>query len=199
MLHNVGCPHHALSLPVRGAWIEMQTLQTPNALCGSLPVRGAWIEIRGHGYPSQLWCRRSPCGERGLKFKRRNLHTILLCRSPCGERGLKCKNHRNKCTEICRSPCGERGLKYDYIIARSGAIVSLPVRGAWIEIANTGATADSVTRRSPCGERGLKSFTNFHEQNLDWSLPVRGAWIEIVLLPCNISVLKVAPRAGSVD
>ena len=34
----------------------------------SLPVRGAWIEIRTSGYMLPMSSRRSPCGERGLKF-----------------------------------------------------------------------------------------------------------------------------------
>ena len=35
----------------------------------SLPVRGAWIEIPQHGRWALLPLRRSPCGERGLKFR----------------------------------------------------------------------------------------------------------------------------------
>ena len=35
----------------------------------------------------------------------------------------------------CRSPCGERGLKYLRTIIKACDSVSLPVRGAWIEIA----------------------------------------------------------------
>ena len=33
------------SLPVRGAWIEMQGVSRHNRQLVSLPVRGAWIEI----------------------------------------------------------------------------------------------------------------------------------------------------------
>ena len=54
--------------------------------------------------------------------------------------------------------------------------VSLPVRGAWIEI-----TKPSRTRRKPS------------------SLPVRGAWIEISPIHARYRVTIVAPRAGSVD
>ena len=57
----------------------------------------------------------------------------------------------------CRSPCGERGLKFitsNECIKRNA---SLPVRGAWIEIASGRAV---WIVRLP-------------------SLPVRGAWIEI--------------------
>ena len=35
-----------VSLPVRGAWIEMLEVPTPFGSDASLPVRGAWIEIR---------------------------------------------------------------------------------------------------------------------------------------------------------
>ena len=46
MLHTVGCPHHALSLPVRGAWIEIVVFAAYyRNWRKSLPVRGAWIEI----------------------------------------------------------------------------------------------------------------------------------------------------------
>ena len=56
-----------------------------------------------------------------------------------------------------RSPCGERGLK-SFVCGLDGiAALSLPVRGAWVEI---GA---GVPKESPCIP----------------SLPVRGAWVEI--------------------
>ena len=35
----------ALSLPVRGAWIEIVYMPDANLNYSSLPVRGAWIEI----------------------------------------------------------------------------------------------------------------------------------------------------------
>ena len=34
--------------------------------------------------------------------------------------------------------------------------VSLPVRGAWVEMATARFLPVSESRRSPCGERGLK-------------------------------------------
>ena len=54
--------------------------------------------------------------------------------------------------------------------------MSLPVRGAWIEIVIS----------ATCVPRAL-------------SLPVRGAWIEINRLTCSCKSFTVAPRAGSVD
>ena len=36
--------------------------------------------------------------------------------------------------EVGRSPCGERGLKYACRLACLDELLSLPVRGAWIEM-----------------------------------------------------------------
>ena len=59
-----------MSLPVRGAWIEIiaEPLRGVEQV-RSLPVRGAWIEIGINSVDSIGKVRRSPCGERGLKFK----------------------------------------------------------------------------------------------------------------------------------
>ena len=54
--------------------------------------------------------------------------------------------------------------------------LSLPVRGAWIEI----VLSTAGTMLLP-------------------SLPVRGAWIEICYTICYCTRVSVAPRAGSVD
>ena len=54
--------------------------------------------------------------------------------------------------------------------------MSLPARGAWIEMASSAAK----TQRPP-------------------SLPARGAWIEIILHYSSLTVNSVAPRKGSVD
>ena len=57
-----------MSLPVRGAWIEIVIDYQSAGFTESLPVRGAWIEI-GKLHLNWLvsFCR-SPCGERGLKY-----------------------------------------------------------------------------------------------------------------------------------
>ena len=75
-----------------------------------------------------------------------------------------------------RSPCGERGLKYRRVVGDEHRVLSLPVRGAWIEITSLTITA------------------NAHR-----SLPVRGAWIEIPDWGMENAELGVATRAGSVD
>ena len=55
--------------------------------------------------------------------------------------------------------------------------LSLPVRGAWIEIYDC---------RHVRQHRGS-------------SLPVRGAWIEMLYYAVRVLKIAVAPRAGSVD
>ncbi len=57
----------SVSLPVRGAWIEMLIWTCSSLLPRSLPVRGAWIEMSSLAYFFAPHVGRSPCGERGLK------------------------------------------------------------------------------------------------------------------------------------
>ena len=171
-----------MSLPVRGAWIEI--LNSLYGMCAteSLPVRGAWIEIRSSCKSGVSLSRRSPCGERGLKSHSRNCDAYFPGRSPCGERGLKSVLSLVSALVLARrSPCGERGLKSPcrlclllpvfpslpvrgawieigrLMSSAASSAWSLPVRGAWIEIAQSAAINYHHHRRSPCGERGLKS------------------------------------------
>ena len=165
----------------------------------SLPVRGAWIEMPRFAFPPPRSCR-SPCGERGLK----SFAAALVRRRPSG-----------------RSPCGERGLKFCRNGKRWTRRPSLPVRGAWIEIAGRsggGWRLWSLPVRGAWIEICRSSRAMFFPP----SLPVRGAWIEMHLCaqsvpysrcrsPCGERGLKfgwpsaclprrvVAPRAGSVD
>ena len=150
-------PLTSASLPVRGAWIEIQVIVTPNAFCTSLPVRGAWIEINGACPKVGAIRSRSPCGERGLKYNIQSPMIIALCRSPCGERGLKLLCELVVRRRFRRSPCGERGLKYHRNSCGLCGSSSLPVRGAWIE---------------------MQPFLIHVEGRT--SLPVRGAWIEML-------------------
>ena len=77
--------------------------------------------------------------------------------------------------------------------------MSLPVRGAWIEIICLMLERILSASRSPCGERGLKSIQGSAHKERERSLPVRGAWIEIKNAAQTGKELMVAPRAGSVD
>ena len=73
-----------------------------------------------------------------------------------------------------RSPCGERGLKYYSAWGYDQTNVSLPVRGAWIEIP-----------------------APFRAPFLILSLPVRGAWIEMSLTIDDISTARSLPVRGA--
>ena len=54
------------------------------------------------------------------------------------------------------SPHGERGLKFLPVNDQVSQGLSLPTRGAWIEITASPSPFPSGNRRSPHGERGLK-------------------------------------------
>ena len=70
-------------------------------------------------------------------------------------------------------------MKYKMLRAVCRLNLSLPVRGAWIEIVNILALCANNVCRSPCGERGLKYVYPLIRLGRMLSLPVRGAWIEI--------------------
>ncbi len=128
--------YFALSLPVRGAWIEITRrasgLQPSRT---SLPVRGAWIEMTARCGFCTRRARRSPCGERGLKYQ---VDAVGVGRS----RSLPVRGawiempyvYISGSARNGRSPCGERGLKWDFLLHKIG----------------------NPYGRSPCGERGLK-------------------------------------------
>ena len=68
-------------------------------------------------------------------------------------------------------------IEIRYPISADRSYRSLPARGAWIE----------MSRRITCCIPAV------------WSLPARGAWIEISLSCPGHRLRKVAPREGSVD
>ena len=57
--------------------------------------------------------------------------------------------------------------------------MSLPTRGAWIEIRCSEINTAFISCRSPHGERGLKLLSSLFQLISHQSLPTRGAWIEI--------------------
>ena len=165
----------------------------------SLPSRGAWIEM--HRMPPHrrgMPCR-SPHGERGLKYQRAMSRFELESRSPHGERGLKYHFRRGWRQFYRRSPHGERGLKFFRGKCSVKEVWSLPSRGAWIEIELLSQASTATSSRSPHGERGLKYLLGYPRFQRALSLPSRGAWIEISRLANCTHQLSVAPLTGSVD
>ena len=72
------------------------------------------------------------------------------------------------------------------------ARASLPLRGAWIEIIKIISQCVFSLCRSPCGERGLKYHTKRNPRGLLLSLPLRGAWIEIKLLVRTLPEIRTS-------
>ncbi len=146
----------------------------------SLPARGAWIEIADRSQPSLGTSRRSPQGERGSKC-------LATHGDVCADKVAPRKG------SVDRNDYADRPLP--------SPIVSLPARGAWIEMIERQHAGHTQQRRSPQGERGSKLFGNnqldeslrrspqgergskYGEQHVahreSGSLPARGAWIEI--------------------
>ena len=85
---------------------------------------------------------------------------VCTCRSPCGERGLK-----SSCTHFLRASCR----------------LSLPVRGAWVEIALTNVKPYLPSQSLPVRGAWVEiTIRPFRPLILVVSLPVRGAWVEMV-------------------
>ena len=82
------------SLPLPGAWIEIEMQELKEDVKESLPLPGAWIEIETTQYAQLSTSRRSLYRERGLKFLRQRQVRRVPCRSLYRERGLKYKNKR---------------------------------------------------------------------------------------------------------
>ena len=97
-----------------------------------------------------------------------------------------------------RSPCGERGLKCALASANVRTRLSLPVRGAWIEISRL-PSASMLRVSLPVRGAWIEIITVSYVLYALLSLPVRGAWIEMLLMQCGEMPVLVAPRAGSVD
>ena len=107
-----------LSLPPRGAWIEiLPTICAANTTT-SLPPRGAWIEISLGGGGKKLLAGRSPHGERGLKCQLGAYHRGRTRSLPPRGAWIEITRHPRKTSlRKSRSPHGERGLKYHRIDA----------------------------------------------------------------------------------
>ena len=166
-----------MSLPVLGAWIEMPFPLVFGRSHRSLPVLGAWIEISGQTVPRGSCLRRSPCGERGLKYLGGNPFTLRRKSLPV----------RGAWIEIRFFDLFFRPLPS-----------SLPVRGAWIEISMR-RFRNARSCRSPCGERGLKLRHKFRAQVGGSRSPCGERGLKSKSSWATRRKEKVAPRAGSVD
>ena len=89
-------------------------------------------------------------------------------------------------------------MKFDDVDRSADFDLSLPVRGAWVEIstfADLLGSARSLPVRGAWVEIGA---LRHRRKRWDSSLPVRGAWVEITASMTLVDGTWVAPRAGSV-
>ena len=102
----------------------------------------------------------------------------------------------------CRSPHGERGLKCLPALPPHLPQLSLPARGAWIEIDGDDLMLELPPGgRSPHGERGLKYGRQVLRCHCRPSLPARGAWIEISRIRSSTpgSLLSLPARGAWIE
>ena len=71
-----------MSLPARGAWIEIPSFVYVFIRYSSLPARGAWIEIGEPAVVLDKDLSRSPQGERGLKYRKYYGHNTTVRVAP---------------------------------------------------------------------------------------------------------------------
>ena len=210
----------SLSLPVRGAWIEILyqwgVYITANA---SLPVRGAWIEIcvwrlgarlsfvapcegsedwnhwicgAEHGFHGVAPCEgsedwnflkwydsinkksRSLWGECGLKLISVWPICVFISRSLWGERGLKLEEATTITDILGRSLWGERGLKFYNDLSLYCLVLSLPVRGARIEVVRW-LMLLPVLDRSQRGKCGLEGWSQLGDRRESGVIPREGS------------------------
>ena len=101
--------------------------------------------------------RRSPCGERGLKFEAVGVLDGVEASLPV--RGAWIEIPERPDAGRSREPSlPVRGawIEINRVGLRLLEAQSLPVRGAWIEISRPVTASGRRMSRSPCGERGLK-------------------------------------------
>ena len=101
----------------------------------SLPMRGAWIEIQSQSRHRDRQNRRSPCGGRGLKYIRSvSISNGFLVAPHAGGAWIEMNIAGCPGLTAWSLPMRERGLKFQRSSITDRERRSLPMRGAWIEI-----------------------------------------------------------------
>ena len=131
---GLNSPLLSTSLPVRGAWIEMETAHASTRTVLSLPVRGAWIEINMRQIESEFDTRRSPCGERGLKSEKPPTLDAVTRSLPVRGAWIEMSSYIVQPHIFWSLPVRGAWIEIVPRFGRMESKWSLPVRGAWIEI-----------------------------------------------------------------
>ena len=98
-----------------------------------------------------------------------------------------------------RSPRGERGLKLKEQKKYMGNYMSLPPRGAWIEMRKFSDLFEHLQGRSPRGERGLKFTMRRRLLSITGRSPRGERGLKCKIKKWEANKMRVAPPAGSVD
>ena len=168
---------HLLSLPSRGAWIEIirrsrshrpasvaplagsvdrNRLLSPilKVPAGSLPSRGAWIEM----LHCQAACSpRASLPSRGAWIEINSLSRFQPTTTSLPSRGAWIEMRLKMCWTLSRMVAplaGSVDRNIDRLAKTVRKPASLPSRGAWIEIPTSTPSKTNSQSRSPRGERG---------------------------------------------
>ena len=164
-----------MSLPVRGAWIEISIAWLDYVdVERSLPVRGARIEICVWRLVARLSFV-APCeGSEDWNFLKWYDSINKKSRSLWGECGLKLISVWPICVFISRSLWGERGLKFYNDLSLYCLVLSLPVRGARIEVVRW-LMLLPVLDRSQRGKCGLEGWSQLGDRRESGVIPSEGS------------------------
>ena len=187
----------SLSLPVRGAWIEICVWRLVARLSFVAPCEGSedwnhWICGAEHGFHGVAPCEgsedwnflkwydsinkksRSLWGECGLKLISVWPICVFISRSLWGERGLKLEEATTITDILGRSLWGERGLKFYNDLSLYCLVLSLPVRGARIEVVRW-LMLLPVLDRSQRGKCGLEGWSQLGDRRESGVIPREGS------------------------
>ena len=96
-----------------------------------------------------------------------------------------------------RSPHGERGLKFLEDNGIDIGLMSLPTRGAWIEMLLWGAAFEAHRPSLPTRGAWIEIGYGLGLNVALLSLPTRGAWIEMCSCYVTVSSAKSLPTRGA--
>ena len=106
---------------------------------------------------------------------------VRRCRSPYGERELKIQGLMMLKEQIMSLPMRGAWIETLEIKRQVKIALSLPIRGAWIEIPVCASVSYTCKNHSPRRERELKHGCTGLGEVWVSSLPMRGAWVENTL------------------
>ena len=124
------------SLPTRGAWIEIKLTMPTRRMLWSLPTRGAWIEITPSSLRRSSPRSRSPHGERGLKYDKREFDSLEEWSLPTRGAWIEIMPCTSSIPVLQSLPTRGAWIEMKTRWRRLPRTSSLPTRGAWIEMSS---------------------------------------------------------------